>query len=454
MKGVAYDIEKIPVYTFVNGKKEEVETELYLYADGATEGEKIAFDEFKIQATNSVRFELKYNGVTYLASETIPVIDAGVNGNLDVTKYFVGDYTVEAGSSNSIVCKSNVSSGDNLLKFVNPISLSNFTLKFSAAKSYANFEVLSIRLIDFYDRENVITLDIYNETSSYQLCVNNGVKYRVNSDFVSKIFTVQYQNNKFTVSNNVLTKEVKQNKTFSSDKILLHFELKGINAAEKIGFEVRQIANQPFSASVKRDMNTALLSFQSSAKSYGLGEVATIYPAQATDVLGNVLAKNMKVEVYTPNDEYAVSVDGVVLDGTQDITRTYDVLLDTFGSYAVYYTAIDSFKNGEGDSEYYVMLVEDSVAPTLTLNEGYSEKSVVTVSAGATVKLIGYTASDDISSGEKLKVFCAVETPNKCLYILANDSFKATLKGRWKIFYYCYDEAGNCTTRSYIVVVE
>ncbi len=455
VKGISYDVEKIPMYEFVNGVKKEVNGELYLYADGEAEGQKIAFDEFTIQANESVRFELKYNGVSYLVSETIPVIDAGVNGNLDLTKYFVGDYTVKSpGASSSLLCESNVYSGNNLLKFVNPISLQNFSLKFSVAKAWANFDVLKIYLVDYYDRENVITLELFNEITSYQISVNGGARYRVNSDFVSKIFTVKYADCQFTVSNNVLTKEIKQTKSFSSDKILLHFELMGIKEAEKIGFEIREIANQPFSATIKRDMNTALLAFQSSAKSYGRGEVATVYPAQATDVLGNVLAKNIKVQVYKPNDEYAVSVDGVVLDGTQDNTRAYDVLLDTFGAYTVYYNVVDSFKNGEGNPEYYVMLVEDSVPPTLTLEDGYAETSIVTVKLNSTVKLVGYTASDDVTSGEALKVFYAVETPNKCLHILFGDSFKASIVGEWKVFYYCYDEAGNFATRSYTVVVE
>ena len=448
MKGVAYDMPKIPVYQFADGKKTEVAAELYMLADGATE-KKIAFDEFLIEAEERVSFRVTYGGVTYAQSQEIPVVNVGRDGSLDFTKYVAGNFT-NSMLNNSILCETNVTSGDSTATFINPLSLSNFEFSFSVAKDWANYDVLSIRLVDYYDRDNEIVLDIYNEQTTVLLSANGGAKYRVGSNFYGKIFTVKYSDGTFDVSSTSAAKSVTQTKQLSSDKILLKVTLK--NVSGRSGFEVRQVGNQTFSKSLKMDRNAPVLYKKSSGGTYALDTTVTVYAAENyVDVLSPVLKKNVKMEVYAPSGEYAVATDGTVLNGEQAIDKDYQLRLSEYGSYAVFYTAVDEFGNGADAPDSYVILVEDMTPPTITLADGYSEKTVVKVKLHAKVKVVGYTATDD--AGGAVKAYVATVSPLGELSLVEGDTFVADVKGEWKVYYYAYDAVGNGAVAYYNVIV-
>ena len=448
MKGVAYDLAKIPVYQFADGKKTEVDAELYMISDGAEE-KKVAFDEFTVEAQEYVSFRLDYNGITYARSKEIPVVDAGRDGSLDFTKYFAGD-TVNSVLNNSILCEANAATGDTTVSFINPLSLANFVFSFSVAKNWANYDVLSIRLVDYYDRDNEITLDIYNEGTSILLSANGGVKYRVNSNFYGKIFTVKYKDGAFAVSSTSAAKSISQYKTLSSDKILLKITMQGMDG--KSGFEARQVNNQTFAKSLKIDRNVPEIYRNSSAGTYAPNTVVTVYALENyTDVLAPVLKKNVRMEVYAPSGEYAVAVDGTALNGEQSVDKDYQLLLSEYGSYSVYYTVVDEFGNGAFAPDTYVIIVEDMTPPTISLADGYTDKTVVKVKLNAKVKVVGYTAQDD--AGGNVTVFVATVSPKGELLLVTDDTFVANEKGTWTVYYYAYDAVGNGAVAYYNVVV-
>ncbi|MBQ7912458.1 MAG: hypothetical protein IJ506_07495 [Clostridia bacterium] len=449
LKGASYSFEKIGAYAYATGTREEKQTEIYVLQDGKGEYTKIAPELYTVEAETFVQFQVRYENSVLAESEKIPVVDVGVNGALKIENYFAGDFS-NIKSAEGITYVANKTEGDTALKFVNPLFLSGFSFAFKVEKQYSSFETLEVSLVDYYDRANAFTVVYEKRSNGYVLSAGNQrhILYQNLTD-VNHSIAYTPSTNTFSIANAGKEREIQNCVDFTSSRILLSVKITGLSG--KGGLTVSSLVGQAFSQYVTEDLENPIVSYVSGAGRYQKGAVVNISAIDTLDVLNTVVEKDVKVFVMNAKRQYLTSTDNVLLDGTCPTNRAYQVKLDEYGEYTVFYTVLDG--NQKQTTISYKITIADNQAPVLKLAKGYTEKTVVSATAGATVKIADYTVSDDIDPKDKITVFVAIVDPTNSTSILSK-SFKATVKGDYTVCYYAYDSAGNYTSTYYTVRVK
>ena len=148
--------------------------------------------------------------------------------------------------------------------------------------------------------------------------------------------------------------------------------------------------------------------------------------------------------VKDPNGEYVTAKDGTLLNEKADPTKSYEIVLESFGRYEVYYSAADS--NGKEMIYSYMLTVSDIVAPEVELTDKVTEAKV-----GETVLIAETEITDNLS--KEFTVVRYLELPNGSLVSLPGNSFIANMAGEYSVWYYVTDEAGNTAITGYTVTV-
>ena len=143
--------------------------------------------------------------------------------------------------------------------------------------------------------------------------------------------------------------------------------------------------------------------------------------------------------IITPSGEYAVSVDGIRLDGTNSADRNYSLLLTEYGNYKVFYEVEDFTFNSA--SYQYIIMVKDMVAPQVEL----AEQVETEIKVGKTVKV----AEISVTETSGYSVTCFVKNPSSVISEVENGSFIADRKGVYVVYYYVIDDSGNLTIFRY-----
>lgn len=448
LKGVAYTLDDIRAYTFDGDARQMQSTKLYVVEDGNGSGREIDPAEYVVTANESVQFLLYFGETLLQSSDVIPVVDVGSNGALRLEKYFVGDFTANKRES-SIDYYSISEEGNAELHFVNPLFLSNFYFQFELLANGGNFERINVSLIDYYDREKVMTVSYRNFGEYYVVEMGNSA-YTVYQELTGVKQSIQYvpSTNSFSVVRGDKARDVKNDVEFTTGRLLLHVEFVGMS--NRCGLSVLQVGNQAFTRSVLSDLSLPMVSYSTSAGRYEKGATITVYKIDALDVLSSIVKKNMQVFVMDENNRYLTSVDNVTLNGVS-ADREYQVRLDEFGTYTVFYTVKDH--NNRLTPVSYTVTVADNVAPTLSLENGYGEDMVKYVKVGSKVTVATATASDDMD-GADVTLFTVVLDPTNSTTKVTDGSFIANYKGTYKVCYFAYDKTGNFTSTYYTVQVQ
>ena len=163
--------------------------------------------------------------------------------------------------------------------------------------------------------------------------------------------------------------------------------------------------------------------------------------------IGDVLDAYIIAYMYmtTPDGGYATAKDGTVLDSNADYGKTYEILLDMYGTYTVYYYAKDTAGNVQTFT--FQVTVVDSVAPEIK-----TEECDRFVAIGGEIKPAEYTVVDDLSSAEQITSYVCIVRPDGS-GVSGKESITATMAGVYKIVYYAFDAYGNLSTQTYEITV-
>jgi hypothetical protein len=172
-----------------------------------------------------------------------------------------------------------------------------------------------------------------------------------------------------------------------------------------------------------------------------LGEEVVIKATYVADVLDPDV--EFKMYVKTPSKNYAVSKDGITLDETASSLRDYTVVANEYGTYEVYYEAVDT--NNRRTIYSYVFTVVDTEPPVISLGG-----KITTAKVGDTVAVANAAVKDDLT---KCTLLIKVIYPNGSMVSLAGNSFVAAQAGEYVVYYFAYDETFNMTTVSYVITV-
>lgn len=441
-----YTFESVYAYTYEATNPTPRKANIYLIKDGdETTATEVDYDNVSIPTCSTVSFKYVY-GEHSMYSQSLPVVDVGFGTELQMQNYFVGNFTKEA-RGNGVYYTSKTRSGSNTLEFINILSLSSFTFSCVMPQGYSNFTAVDVCLIDYYNRDNAVTISYINKMGNVLLAcgVSQVATSATFAETVLKFYYNEVEGGFYDMSG----KGVAWKNTFSSDKILLKVTLRDMTGISQIAItEVcgSVLSNDP------ADYFKPFLFYDNVGGIKKEGETITLSPAYAIDVLCPFVRSNLIFSVTTPSGKSAVSDDGITLKTGCDTDRAYNLTLTENGKYRIQYSYTDEWGNMVNIS--FFANVSDTVPPTIVLDDGYNEAKVIKAGLNEKVTLQKYTVSDDKTAVSDLLVKCMVYSPAYEHVFVKDGAFTATKKGIYTVYYYVYDSVGNYGVTYYSVIVE
>lgn len=161
-----------------------------------------------------------------------------------------------------------------------------------------------------------------------------------------------------------------------------------------------------------------------------VGDVIHIPYAYAYDVLDNFA--EIRMSIY--------DAEGTIVINNA-LPMEYDLTITKYGTYSLVYTVSDSKFNT--DRVRYTFVVQDNVAPTITLNgsynDSYKQKDGITV--------IGATATDN--NNDVAGLFIWLEYSDLKTVTVTEGQHLTLAAGKYTIVYYAMDGDGNATILKY-----
>lgn len=465
IKGAKYSFDKVYVEAYSNTNPELVEVSYAASVDGSEYAE-IDYSAYTVTANTSVKFKYSYGGRDEY-SETIPVVDVGYAGamSLDKSKYFQGgEITPEVYNGTSYAFVANAGLETATMDFVNVLSLNNLAINFTIPTEMRNYKSLSVTLTDYLDRSNSITVTYTDTGAGTTLGVSGGNKAAATKSFAGTQLALTYSASRGEFADNNLGVAVAWANNFKSDRVLISITLNEIVTGSKAGLVITSMCGEVINIT-KRDATKPSLTYSEAFKgNQRVGTQVTISSAVGIDVLSPAFYGNasMIVNVERQIDEYSrealVSDDGVRLSSA-DATRDYKVTLNEIGSYIVTYIYKDQ-KNNRQVVSYEIRII-DEVKPTIIIEGGYNEFSVVEANLGDIITAKDYFLYDNVDAEEDLIFGLVVIDPFFSMYdLIDNDveiddmKFTAEYRGEYIVYYYAEDTSGNVATASYRVFVK
>ncbi|MBE5751341.1 MAG: hypothetical protein E7357_02910 [Clostridiales bacterium] len=448
INGATYTLDAVTAYEYTAKEPVQAESKVYISEDG---DEYVLVDRkaVVINATQTVSFKYEHKGVaTY--SDTIKVVDVGFKGELAMEKYFYNEEGVVTASATAqgVQYVSDGTAKNAMLKYVNVLSLSTFSVDFSVLGgkgAYVAPAAITVTIVDYYDRDNKIALRFANGGATVNFSIDGAQKATTEQAFLDTKITASYDKGSFKFGGTLYPWKG----AFTSDKVLLWVTLEGMDGTACL--QINKLCDNKFSDATKDKADPTLYVSKLHTGYQPFNTVITIVPASASDVFAPYVESGLRLTAKKPDGTFATSVDGVLLDGTCSVTRAYELELDTLGIYMILYEYTD--QNGNYCSLGYSPTLKDETNPTLIV-EGVYENQVLTAAWGETVTVKDYTVSDDISSEASIVSWISVFYPSGTVREPeANGTFYADEKGNYTVYYCAYDETGNYTTFAYVVSV-
>lgn len=442
-----YSFDDVHAYSYENVTPSKHETTIYLIVDGnENTATKIDYANVKIPNNcSTVSFKYVYGKYSSYSQE-IPVVDVGFGANLKMEKYFVGDFDKSSDGS-GVYYLSKTTSGSNTLQFVNIVSLSSFSFACTVEEGFSNFFAVDVCLTDFYNRANSVTVSYINKTGNTLFSCNGS---EINTQTIFEGYEHKFYYNEGDGGfNDMGGKFIAWNNNFTSDRILLSVTLRDMSGSSKI--KITEVCGSVLSNDTG-DFFKPILSYEDLGGIKKRGETITINASYAIDVLCPFVRSNLTMSVVSPSGKNVVSNDGITLGIGCATDRDYMIKLTENGKYRVTYSYVDNW--GNMVTESFFANVADIVPPTVILDNGYNKNTVVSAKLNNKITLKGYKVSDDKTEESKLVVKVMAYSPSFEQVFITDNSFIATKKGTYTVYYYAYDEFGNYAVTSYKILVK
>lgn len=446
IKNARYSFEYIPVTLYNDESLNYVAPDVYVKFDDA-DYVKVNSENLKIEADRAIKIQYRYQDTVLYETPSMPVVDVNFGKKLAIQNYFQGDFTAEPNSA-EIDFVSNTESGENRLDFINVISFNSFNLAFKIKDGLGNFGSLKIELIDYYDRNKKAEL-IYGKDGDKAFYRFNGINYNANNFVGANNVFYDISSKGFVLMNGTVIPYLSE---FTSDKVILHLTIQDM--VGKSGVTISKLNGQNIS-NRGTDIGNPVITEKQTTGKWNLNEKLTIYRPDVTDVLSPYLNDNFTITVLMPDGETACKdlSSGNILKDYKSSAQTYSIEISQYGNYTILYNYKDQSDNSV--TIMSVVVVTDNVSPTFTLDGGYCEKTIVSIKLGNRVNLARFSANDNYTETENLRIMILAITPNfDTVVIDSNDlSYFPQIKGLHTIRYMCVDEAGNYVSVSYKIMV-
>lgn len=465
IKGMKYTLDPVNGYTYDTGKKVSHEPEFFVSNDGA-EFVKANMNDLFIEANETIQFKYSFtaNGETVeYVTDSFKVVNNAFDASKQMFKerylqhnYFVGELT--ATQQNGAVMLAPNKLGTANIDFINVLSLEAFQFEFTVPEGYNNFATLEIKIIDFYDRDNIITIAYRGNDKTSYVKINDSLEDTISRPFVSSTaFRVeQSSGTKFTEASGV---SLDARQTFTSDKVLLHLSFIGVSGNAAIN--VSKINGQQFTAFAS-DLPGNITVDTTYKGSYGLGETVKCFNAIAHDVMNPFYGKNFTVEVkYISPEGFAeivTDVNGKSLKFANSWSFEedyYSFVLSKIGSYRVTYNYTD--QGNKPASAVNLIQVGDTEPPKFQIKkEGQTldKNTVINVKLNDTYEFPGIQATDNITPTNQMTIRIVLMRPDTSMINITTGSYQFLDKGLHRVSYMVFDGAGNYSLDYFYINVQ
>lgn len=404
--------------------------------------------EFKSDVNGNVVLNY-YTGRSNKYSYTVPIVDIKNNdGGLVVEKYFIKD-----NSQDSVVATTNgielQSINGGKFEFANPLVASSF--KITSKFISNNFNSLSIKLSDMYDKNIVVELTIQRVKGKPSKIYINGKlsDYVLGDDiFASESkFDVSYNDSKKTITINneaivSLTSTIFGNEFngFTSGKF--YFSVGIIDVYGQSSFMISSINSLNISSKTVKDTAYPIINILGEYGELRLnkGDKLEIFKA----VAGYSIEPNQSLTTTFSKDGIVLSdMSGTKLDNVSS-DSSYFIEINEYGKYELVYSV--NSENGKNTIKKYTFIVLDNDCPNVSL----SGKVPYSAKIGEIV-LPKVTSTD--SSTKNVITFISIYDPYGSVVSVKNNKFVASFEGQYIVRYTAIDEAGNTTYREFAIKV-
>ncbi|MBQ7373682.1 MAG: hypothetical protein IJW64_03875 [Clostridia bacterium] len=463
IKGNTYSIGEVNAYLVGNEGFEKKKATVSVSVDGGefknlTDSQ---LEAYKVEADDTLQFKATYNGQSIL-SKSYKVIDVGfgkVTTEKDYIKYMQGNYSDSALTENG--AKYVFSDSDAKMQFINKISNANFGVKFNLSATQVEKIEITLRDAQNPDGDYVCYVLEKGSSSTIQISISQYRDFRMTSTMVVPSKYTKLNGN-FVISQTNLGidfdgLQIDGIKSFEKDDVLLEM---GVVAQGGCEITVSQINNQEFTVQESMRESKPQLKFQSFNGVTEVGVNQEISTCYSSAVLGSVLLKDVKVTVYNPDGEVVTSTDGVRLENVK-ASLLYTIRLEKVGQYRVEYsTSLIGANKVKTQTtlkydDYYVINVSESQAPEIKFKDGANTQTTVKLKVGAKHTVKEFTVTDNVSSGENIKVYTMIL--DKYFTLEENgygvSEYKFNRAGEYIVYVLAYDEFGNSSSLYYNVVV-
>ncbi len=227
---------------------------------------------------------------------------------------------------------------------------------------------------------------------------------------------------------------------FTGGAVKFSIAVRGMESGDRAEVRLVSISNESFAGifNLKRDNGKPVMSlpFDSEVLTKTVGDSYTVTPVKAYDVIQGIF--DAKVTVLAPDGSAILS---------EVLKEDYTLTFTEYGRYTLYYETEEPRFTVKGTREVYIDVV-DVEKPVLTVKG----EIPTAASVGDSWKVIGGAASDNVDASVAVKI--VVYDPNyKNVYVREGDTYRFTVKGRYKIVYFATDAVGNTARTVYFVEV-
>ena len=441
IEGATYSVENVGAYRYKVGGKELVSVKAYASYDGG-EYKEISTDGFRVEKAASVKLKLAEigNESNYIESEEIKIVDVGYNGDLDVAKYFTGDFNGVA--KNDYTVFTSTKNGTAAMKFINPLLVSNFSFTFSVDKDAAVGGV-DLILRDYYDRTKSAVISLNDGDGEAKNVSINGISYAMSESWKGNVYEITCDGTEVRFNGAA----AKVDLGLTTDLCLFDVSFRSVRKG--FLFNLSALCNQPFGSQTYDDVKPMVSAILPPMVVSVNDEYITDIPLVA-DVLSPSANKCLLTVYYIASDDSDVEVftdaDGKPMRELSADTN-YVVRFTKYGTYTFTYSYTDgSGKRGELQQLVYVY---DLIAPTIKFKN--EPTSVIGVSIGKEISALEVVAEDNLTKTEDL-IFWTIIYDERGRFITATQgNYVLKGKGRYTVYIHCKDEGGNASSVKYEV---
>ncbi len=442
IKNVFYQIDKINAYSFRGAEPVPVPTKIYASFDGGEYTEITDADNVCITASSSVKFKYQASESSYYETDLITVIDVGYDETVRMENYFSGDFAATPDVS-YIDFAASAGAGDKELKFANTLATALFSLKYSIPNA-ENISSYDIILTD--EGGNRIVLSHKMASGVFCVSINGGADVALSGsmrDGNERTVAYDPEKKQFEFSDNISTVTTGFSADFG-DYYTLSVVLRNVTGEASV--RINRIQNQLICGDEWDYSNPEI--YAEKAKGYvEVNSTITVFGAVSSDVLFPVAKKDFTLSVRCPGGSgYATDVNGLLLKDVP-ADRDYTFVLSQFGDYRVEYNTKDAC--GRQGSTRYIITSADITAPELFFDKPIAPDAVQTMKVGYKYNIKEFTVSDNDTATEDIKTYILVYNAQGQLVLSDKYEFTPTEEGRYTVYIYSFDTAGNSAYISY-----